>query len=199
MPKKQYTPLEPSAMFSENTPDFIPDAATAPEVFISLPEVGDAELTAACRARVCPSCPEKKEAGDARLRDLADVDNIRKRLAREKEEYARYASESVLADVLPSLDTLDLALSHAPREEGSKNFVIGVDMTRKMLLEALARHGLAEVGALGEPFDPAMHEAISHEEHPDYPPDTVCGLMSKGYRLKDRLLRPAKVAVCKGK
>lgn len=198
MPNRPYESFPEAAdMFSEDAERPGNGPVASPEHEIPLPGISDEELAHACQVRLGFSAADKQEAEELRLRALADMENTRKRLAREKEEFQRYASESVLADILPALDTLDLALSHAPRDEASKNFVIGVDMTRKMLLEALARHGLVEVGQLGEPFDPAVHEAISTESHPDYAPDTVCGLMSRGYRLKDRLLRPAKVAVCK--
>ncbi len=162
-----------------------------------LAEVADEELVRACKARVCPDCPVLREAEDVKLRALADLENTRKRLAREKEEFSRFAGESVIADILPALDNLDLALAHAPKEGDCKNFVIGVEMTRKLLLDSLSRHGLAQLGELGEAFDPAVHEAVGMEAHTEFPEGAVCGLLSRGYRLKDRLLRPAKVTVCK--
>lgn len=192
------TSTEAAEMFSEdgqNAHSANPLGAQDPE--IPLAAVSDDDLAEACRVRLGYSSAAKQEAEDIRLRALADMENARKRLAREKEEIQRYAGDKVIGDILPALDTLDLALSHAPKDEASKNFIVGVDMTRKMLLEAMGRHGLTEVGQLGEPFDPANHEAIGTENNPDYEADTVCGLMSKGYRLKDRLLRPAKVIVCK--
>lgn len=142
-------------------------------------------------------CPKCAEAEKARLLALADLENARKRLAREKEEYLKFAGESVIADILPALDNLDLALAYAPEGPECKNFVIGVDMTRKLLLDALAKHGLQAIGALGETFDPAFHEAVEMKSNPDYASGQICGLINKGYRLKDRLLRPARVAVCK--
>lgn len=142
----------------------------------------------------CPNCAESERV---RLLALADLDNARKRLAREKEEFLKYAGESVIADILPALDNLDLALAYAPQGKECHNFVVGVDMTRKLLLDALARHGLEQVGELGETFDPARHEAVQMEVHPEYQSGHVCSLMNKGYRLKDRLIRPARVKVCK--
>lgn len=142
----------------------------------------------------CPNCAESERV---RLLALADLDNARKRLAREKEEFLKYAGESVIADILPALDNLDLALAYAPQGGECHNFVIGVDMTRKLLLDALAKHGLEPVGELGETFDPAKHEAVQMEAHPEYQSGQVCSLMNKGYRLKDRLIRPARVKVCK--
>lgn len=154
-------------------------------------------LEAECRARVCPQCPVKKEADAERLRALADLDNARKRLQREKEEQTRYAAEAVLADILPSLDNFDLALQHAGDHEACKNFVIGVSMTRKLLLEALSKHGLTLVGDVGEEFNPAVHEAVGMVDDKNVPDNHVCALLSNGYKLNDRLLRPAKVMVCK--
>lgn len=142
-------------------------------------------------------CPHCAEAEKARLLALADTENARKRLAREKEEFLKFAGESVMADILPALDNLDLALAYAPKVTECQNFVIGVDMTRKLLLEALSKHGLEQVGALGEEFDPARHEAVAMEPAPEFINGQVCGLMNKGYRLKDRLIRPARVKVCK--
>jgi molecular chaperone GrpE len=152
------------------------------------------ELAALCRETVCPECPEKADFDDQRLRLLADMDNLRKRLEREKEAFCRYAGEGVLADLLPVLDNLDLALAHAP-DGACKDFVIGVDMTRKVFLDVLSRHGLRAVGAEGEPFSPEVHEAVGREERADMDKDRVCKLLKKGYILKDRLLRPAAVMV----
>lgn len=142
-------------------------------------------------------CPHCAEAEKARLLALADTENARKRLAREKEEFLKFAGESVMADILPALDNLDLALAYAPENKECRNFVIGVDMTRKLLLEALSKHGLEQVGALGEEFDPARHEAVAMEPSSEFVNGQVCALMNKGYRLKDRLIRPARVKVCK--
>lgn len=142
----------------------------------------------------CANCAESDKA---RLLALAELENARKRLAREKEEFAKFAGESVIADILPAIDNLDLALAYAPESKESQNFVVGVDMTRKLLLDALSRHGLEQVGSLGEEFDPAKHEAMGMEPRTDFTDGQVCGLMSKGYKLKDRLIRPAKVMVCK--
>lgn len=155
-------------------------------------------LRAACEKRLCPGCADKGKAEEeVRLRALAELDNAKKRLVREAEEQKRLAAESVLTDILPSLDNLDLALSHADDHEVCRNFVMGVQMTRKLLWESLAKHGLEEVGAEGDLFDPAEHEAVGMVDSPDVPEGHVCGLLSKGYKLKNKLLRPARVMVCK--
>jgi molecular chaperone GrpE len=159
--------------------------------------VGKDALAEECRARLCPECPVKKEADDMRLRAMADLDNTRKRLAREHEEQARFAAEAVLIDILPSLDNLDLALQHSGNNAACKDFITGVRMTRKLLGEALAKHGLEQVGERGEEFNPALHEAVGLLADPDIPDGHVCELLSSGHKLRDRLLRPAKVMVCK--
>ncbi len=167
----------------------------AQKVVIPMEGVTDDELRKLAQERLCPHCKVKQEADEARLRALAEVDNTRKRLQREKDEHVAYAAEAVLADIIPALDNLDLALQHAGTVEACKNLVVGVEMTKKILLESLKRHGLDAIGSLGDPFDPAVHEAVNTEAHPDIPHDCVCGLLSKGYTLKGRLLRPAKVIV----
>ena len=180
---------------SENDEPVIPvvnnDAPAAPQQ--SAPAPG-AENPPIDEPLPCPLCAE---ADKARLLALADLENTRKRLAREKEDFLRYAGETVIADILPALDNLDLALAYAPESAECKNFVLGVDMTRKLLIDALARHGLTPVGGVGETFDPARHEAVGLEPAPEFASGQVCKLLNKGYLLKDRLIRPAKVIVCK--
>jgi molecular chaperone GrpE len=163
-----------------------------------VPGILDAEtLAALCAERVCPGCPEKREADEVRLRALAELDNARKRLAREREEQARFASEAVLTAVIPSLDNLNLALQHAAPAEARTDFVTGVRMTRDLLLDALKQHGLQSVGEVGEVFDPARHEAVGVAASDEVPDGCVCSLLTAGYTLHGRLLRPAKVLVCK--
>jgi molecular chaperone GrpE len=154
-------------------------------------------LAALCRDNICTACSVKKEADDARLRALAEVDNARKRMEREKDEHVRYAAEKVLTDILPALDNLDLALQHAAPDKACRNFVMGVEMTRKLMTDSLRKHGLEAVGEVGEEFDPNLHEAVGMADNPTIPDGRICGLLAHGYRLRDRLLRPARVMVCK--
>lgn len=137
------------------------------------------------------------EAEEIRLRALAEADNARKRFLREKDEAIRFAASSVLSDIIPALDNFDLALEHAKGQEACKDFFVGVEMTRKLLLEALQKHGLTRVGEIGQEFDPAVHEALSVAASDDVPDGCICALMNCGYKLHDRLLRPAKVIVSK--
>jgi molecular chaperone GrpE len=157
------------------------------------------ELDALCKESVCPGCDVFKEAETVRLRALADSENVKKRLLRENEEMKKYAGESILADLLPILDNLDLALAHTDNLSAEcKNFVIGVDMTRKIFLDAVKNHGLEAVQAgVGAEFDPEIHEAVGTVEEPSLGNNQVAQLVQNGYRLKGRLLRPAKVMVNK--
>ena len=174
----------------------VEDAENSGEAAVEI-ELTDEELLALCKERVCVNCDPRAEAEDFRLRSLAEMENFKKRVAREQEEFRKYAAESVLADLPPILDNLDLALQHGQDNEACKNLLVGVDMTRKIFLDTLARHGLEPVGKEGEAFNPELHEAVGEEERSDMEPGTVSTLVQRGYLLKERLLRPAKVMVSK--
>jgi molecular chaperone GrpE len=158
-------------------------------------EVRDDELLERCRERLCPTCNVTAEAEEIRLRALAEMENFKKRLQREKEEQVRYATENVLADLLPTLDNFDLALQYGSQVEACKDFVTGVEMTRKLLLDAVKNYGLEQIGLCGEEFDPEKHEAMGQEASSEFPAGHVIQVMNKGYKLKERLLRPAKVII----
>jgi len=134
---------------------------------------------------------------DRRLRGLAEAENLKKRLIKEKEEFQKYATESLIADLLPVLDHLELALAHGREIEACKDFMMGVDMTRKSFVDILAHHGVAEFGQVGEAFSPETHEALGMIAQPDLPADVVGKVVQRGYTLRGRLLRPAKVMVNK--
>lgn len=188
--------------FVNQPSDENPEAQAAPEQADAAKRASDAEGAEDDRCSNCDATEEAAqralaEAEEIRLRALAEADNARKRFLREKDEATRYAASSVLSDIIPALDNLDLALEHGKNNEACKDFFIGVEMTRKLLLEALQKHGLSQVGAVGDMFDPTLHEALSMAPHDEVPEGAICMLMSRGYKLQDRLLRPAKVVVCK--
>ena len=166
--------------------------AGAPKVDLS-----EEELAALCKAHVCTKCAVMAEAEDIKLRALADNENFKRRISREAEDMRRYATESVLSDLLPVLDNLALAIEHAGDNPACKNLVMGVDMTRKIFLDTLKRHGLECVGACGEAFDPGMHEAIGTVCDPGQEEGCVAKISQSGYVLKGRVIRPAKVLVNK--
>ncbi|HEY0590460.1 MAG TPA: nucleotide exchange factor GrpE [Thermoanaerobaculia bacterium] len=134
---------------------------------------------------------ENQKLRDQFLRSRADFENFRKRVEREKAEFYRYALGDTLRDILPVLDNFERALEH----EGDDDFKTGVEMIYKQLADALARAGLRAIEPAGEPFDPTFHEAIARHETTDVEPHRVVDVLQKGYKLHDRLLRPALVRV----
>ncbi len=139
----------------------------------------------------------EEEIRDIRLRNLAELENFKKRLNREHGEHLKYAAENVMKDLIPSLDNLELAITYGSRDEACKNLLQGVEMTQKLLLDACAKHGLERVGKEGDVFDPALHEAIGTQSREDLPNDSIACVMQGGYSLQGRLVRPAKVMVNK--
>ena len=134
---------------------------------------------------------------DIRMRSQAELENFKKRLEREHSEHLKYASEKVMKDLVPTLDNLELAITYGSKSEACEDMMKGIVMTQKLLLEACGRHGLSAVGKEGEPFDPALHEAVMTEDRADLEPGTVSRVMQSGYQLEGRILRPAKVVVNK--
>lgn len=137
---------------------------------------------------------ELAELKDRWMRTQADLENLKRRAAREKQDALRFGSENLLKDLLPVIDNLHRALAHA---KGEDPIVAGVQMVLKGFDEVFERHGVKVVPARGTPFDPNLHEAISHVES-EHPPNTVIDEHQRGYVLHDRLLRPALVTVGKG-
>lgn len=181
---------------SFQNPSDLPSDAPREDAAESRPaEDGQEHLEEQCRAAVCPTCAVKQEADDTRLRALAEMENFKKRLQREHDEQIQYATEKVLSDLLPALDSLDLAIRYGSREDACKDMLTGVSMTRKLLLDSLKPHGFTPVGEVGDPFDPEIHEAIAYEDRDDLEANCVSSLMQRGYTLKGRLLRPAKVSI----
>ena len=135
---------------------------------------------------------------DIALRSVADLDNYRKRMAREKDDAIRYANASFLERLIPILDNFELGLQ-AAKAGGSQSAVLdGMTMVFKQLQEFLASCGVETIDAAGEHFDPKLHEAIAQEENSEVEDGVVIRQLRKGYRLKDRLIRPANVVVSKG-
>lgn len=137
----------------------------------------------------------RREIADLRdrsMRTLADFDNFRKRAERERQELKKYALVEPLRDFLEIMDNLDLALAAAGSADDLKR---GIQMIHRQMSDLLRRFGVQEVAALGQPFDPALHEAVSREEDPTVKAPTVTGEMRRGYKIHDRLLRPSMVKV----
>ncbi|MFA5192714.1 MAG: nucleotide exchange factor GrpE [Verrucomicrobiia bacterium] len=139
---------------------------------------------------------------DKCLRVAADLDNFRKRAAREKIETSKYATQQLLARLLPTIDSFEAALQHADPAGGSaavQSLIDGLKMTLAQLHSVLRDAGVEVVNAEGQHFDPQLHEAVQHIESEAHPAGKVIQQLRKGYKLSDRLLRPATVVVSKGK
>jgi molecular chaperone GrpE len=134
---------------------------------------------------------------DRWLRERADLENLKKRTARERAETAKFANEQVLRDLLPVVDNLERAVGHAQGGGNGAPLVEGVALVLKALLDLLERHGVSRIEAEGQRFDPAHHEAMAHVESERHEPNSVIEEHQRGYRLHERLLRPALVTVAK--
>jgi molecular chaperone GrpE len=133
---------------------------------------------------------------DEALRERAELDNQRKRLARDVDLARKFANERLLAELLPVLDSLDAGLNAAPAGD-SDALRAGLELTRQQLLKVAADNGLTVVDPQGEAFDPDRHQAISQADAADAAPGTVLQVFQKGYLLNGRLLRPALVVVAR--
>ena len=154
------------------------------------PKKDPAQENAALTAQVA-------ELKDRLLRAQADWDNSRKRILREKEEAVRYAGEALLERLLPVLDNFDMGMQAAKTATDVKAIVQGFEMVQSQLQQFLRDSGVEAIEAVGHPFDPHRHEALGHHESVEHPEGQVLMQMRKGYKLKDRLLRPASVFVAK--
>ena len=134
---------------------------------------------------------------DLYLRSQAEIENIKKGFKREKQDWLKYANETLVKSLLPSLDYLESALEHAGNENAIHALKDGIELTLKGLKDALSKSGLVEVRAVGEPFDPCFHEAVSQIQNDQVGPGTIVEELQKGYVLNDRLIRPAVVVVSK--
>ncbi|MFP4168326.1 MAG: nucleotide exchange factor GrpE [Desulfonatronovibrionaceae bacterium] len=155
------------------------------------------ELWEYCQQAFCGECVLLKQCQEQQLRTVAEAENRQKRLEREKEEFCRYASSRIIEELLPVVDNLELALEHAGDDEACRGLREGVEMTKNIFLETLKKHGLTPVGESGEEFDPNIHEAMAQQETEDMEEGLVWQMLQRGYKLNDRLLRPAKVIVSK--
>jgi molecular chaperone GrpE len=140
---------------------------------------------------------EAKKNYDLYLRQVAELENFKKRVAREKEEAIRYGNEALVKDLLPVLDNLERAVEHAELGGNGKPLLAGIELVLKGFLEVLEKHGVTQVSAKGEPFNPQKHEAFAQVESTDHEPNTVVEELHKGYFMADRLLRPSLVSVAK--
>jgi molecular chaperone GrpE len=185
------TPTGQSAQAAqaETGPEPVEQAATEVDAVrqeLERAEQGAQELTA-----------KLKEADDRMMRALADLENYKKRAAKEREEIQRFGIEKLLRDFLPVADNLDRALEHAVSTTDFESLRQGLQMTRKQFEDALGKNGVKGFTSVGESFDPRFHEAMDQVETAEVEPGKVARELVRGYLLNDRLIRPALVAVAR--
>ena len=136
------------------------------------------------------------EAREKHLRLAADFDNFKKRTRQEQSQTMQHASAELIHRLLPVLDDLQSVLDHKPAGV-DESWVKGLELSVRKLEEALGTHGLEAIDSVGAPFDPKLHEAVGHEESTEHPEDTVVSELRRGYRVRDRVVRPALVKVAR--
>jgi molecular chaperone GrpE len=171
-------------------PDSGAQTAVLPETAAALVELEQLRtLLAAAEERA-------RNHWDQYLRSVAELDNVRKRAQRDIENASRYGLEKFAQEILPVKESLDLAVENSARADGP-SLIAGQQATHQLLTKAFAKLGIVEVNPLGEPFDPAAHEAMLMQESATAEPNSVIQVVQRGYSLNGRLLRPARVIVAK--
>jgi len=132
---------------------------------------------------------------DAYIRKVADFDNLKKRTQKEKEDAIKYGNANLLLSILDVVDNFERAVAVEPEKSDFHSFYEGVKLIEKHLKDILLSAGVEEINPIGEPFDPFYHEAMMKEIRDDVPDGTITEVYQKGYKYRDRLLRPAKVKV----
>jgi len=205
--KNKHTKHPPTTA-AESTPPLEADTA-APDLSAANPANAEAPAPAEPQLdsisqqeleELAAKAAKADENWDKFLRAVAEFDNYRKRVAREKEELARFSSERIVAALLPALDNLERAIG-AAQQPGVRNSSLldGITQVYNQFHRSLVDLGLQEVVVnAGHPFDPNIHEAVSHVESGDHPEGHVVEQLQRGYKLANRLLRPARVVVSKG-
>jgi molecular chaperone GrpE len=164
----------------------------------SAPAVEPASEVAILREQLRAKEEEAKNNYERFIRQTAEIENFKKRAIRDKEDTVRFANEALVKDLLPVVDNLERAIAHAKGGGNGESLVEGVEMILKGLFDALGKHGVSQISAVGQPFNPQLHEAMAQVESDSGKPNTVLEEHQKGYLLRERLLRPALVTVVKG-
>lgn len=185
----------------------VPQSSVAPEGTDGAAGPPPVSESAASEEPLTPQQSEELKAKAAKadehwerlLRATADLENFKKRATRERQDAVKFANESLLARLIPALDNFDMAMAAANNADGATvdSLKTGIAMVHSQLKAALAEAGLEEIDAAQQPFDPNLHEAVSQEESPGVPEGHVVRQLRKGYKLRERLLRPASVVVAR--
>jgi molecular chaperone GrpE len=190
--RKEHENVHPAA--SREAPEEIQGEKPADE------PVSGTQQAAELRTRLETKEQEAAENHDRYLRAMAELDNYKKRAARDKEDAIKYGNEKLIKDVLPILDSLDRALHQSSDLSVRNNFEAfqqGLELIHSQILGCLERHGVVKIAAKGEEFDPDRHQALMQVETPEMESNRVVDEYESGYTLHGRLLRPTKVSVSK--
>lgn len=162
-------------------------------------ETGDeTDRIRALEGQLAETKAELEKFRDLALRSTADLDNYRKRMSKEREEAIKFANSSFLERLIPVLDNFEFGLQAARSASSPVSILEGMTMVQKQFQDFLSSAGIEVIDATGQHFDPQLHEAISQEENEQVPEGTVIRQLRKGYKLRERLIRPANVVVSKG-
>jgi len=157
------------------------------------------EIIEQLRIELNDSLEQLREHKDKYLRALAEMDNLRKRFIKEKAELQKYANEKLILNILPVVDNFERAIKAAEDSDSIKHLLGGVKLILRQLMDILERAGVKSFESVGEKFDPYKHEALLATESTEHDPSTILEEIEKGYLLGDKVIRPAKVTVCRQK
>jgi len=171
------------------------DDLESEEILSAEPELEEKSAIEILQEELQKKTEEAKKNYDQYLRSLAEVENIRKRTQREKEEYIKYAHVSIIKKLLPVIDDFNRAMLAASKSKDFDTLSKGVEITAKNLQELLKNEGVAEIDCLGKPFDPQYHEPLMVVASDEHPENIVIEELHKGYIMHDRIIRPSLVKV----
>jgi len=174
------------------------DAQAQPEAAQAQAEL-DAPTIPALEAEIAQLMAKVNEQAESVLRAQAEMQNVRRRAERDVENAHRYALDKFSSDLLPIVDSLERALDAAAQidNDAVKGMRDGIELTLKMFVDTLAKHGVQQLNPVGQPFNPEFHQAMSMVPNAEMAPNSVLAVMQRGYTLNGRLVRPAMVVVTK--
>lgn len=197
----KHTKSHPATAAEAPEPAPVPDTESEPESE-SIPPADATEAPvsgpAAESEAPTPELSPEEVLKDRLLRLQADFENYRKRIDRERKDWAVFANEKLLKDLLPALDTFDLGLANGEKAGAPDALLEGLRLVRTQFETALAKSDVTPIDAENQPFDPNLHEAITHMPSPEVPEGTVIAQTRRGWKMGDKLLRPAQVVVSSG-
>ena len=182
---------EPSGSETGDVKSVTPNDVSAPS------DASDQDPVKSLETQLEAKTKECEENYDRLLRVSAEFENYKKRSSREMSEVQKFANQSLVKDLLPIIDNLELAIKSATETTNNADGCLldGVELTRKEILKVFEKNNIEQIAAVGKPFDPNFHEAVMREESDEYPENTVVNELQKGYLMHDRLIRPAMVVV----